>query len=74
MKTYRTIQGDQWDMIAYKLYKGLGGENQMSTLIDANPEYVDMTIFPANIILNVPEVNTPVSSNLPPWKRGQINV
>ncbi|WP_338842053.1 tail protein X [Paenibacillus glucanolyticus] len=65
MKTYRTIQGDTWDSIAFSV---AGTESFMSNLINANLEHVEVVIFPAGINLNVPEVPVPVSSTLPPWR------
>lgn len=65
MKTYRTIQGDTWDSIAFSV---AGTESFMSELVNANLEYVEVVIFPAGINLNVPEVAVPVSSTLPPWR------
>lgn len=65
-KTYETIQGDMWDMIAYKLY---GRESCMKELLEANEEYRDTAVFPAGIVLVVPEASIPTSKNLPPWKR-----
>ena len=38
--TYTTIQGDTWDLIAYKLY---GEEKYMKNLIEANEEYYSDT-------------------------------
>lgn len=62
---YKTMQGDTWDSIAYRLW---GRENLMHQLILANPDYTDMLIFPAGTVLAVPDVesSTPASS-LPPW-------
>ena len=65
-KTYTTIQGDMWDSIAYKVY---GSEAGMNTLLGANQEYADVVVFPANIVLQVPEYTAPETSNLPPWRR-----
>lgn len=65
-RTYTTIQGDMWDMIAHKLYNR---ESCMKDLLEANEEYRDIAIFPSGIVLNVPEVSVPSSSSLPPWKR-----
>lgn len=67
MRSYRTVQGDTWDMIAAKVYEGLGGEAFTSELIDANPRYVETVIFSAGEVLNVPEVKVPSSRLLPPW-------
>ena len=66
---YRTIQGDTWDIIALKTYPNLGGEKLMPTLIEANPEHRETVIFEANIVLEIPTVDIPVVSSLPPWKR-----
>jgi phage tail protein X len=66
---YRTVQGDTWDIIALKMYPNLGGEKLMHTLIEAIPEHRETVIFEANIVLEVPTVDIPVVSSLPPWKR-----
>lgn len=63
---YTTIQGDTWDVVAFKT---LGNEMLMSQLIEANIEYADITVFGAGIKLVIPEVKTPVNELLPPWKR-----
>ena len=67
MRNYRTIQGDTWDVIAFREYNSLGGEKLMHLLIDANPQYKDYVYFPAGIILIVPDVEIPRSNTLPPW-------
>ena len=69
MRTYITVQGDTWDLIALRMYPDVGGENLMDILLDYNPEYIHTVIFPANVILKVPEFSEPVVYNLPPWKR-----
>ncbi|RNB72179.1 tail protein X [Brevibacillus panacihumi] len=70
MRTYTTIQGDMWDLIAYKM---LGSEYYMTDLIDANPDHRDTVIFPANVELIIPDVDTVQTPNtLPPWKRGEV--
>lgn len=66
--TYTTKQGDTWDMIAYSLYPNLGKEACLATLIEANWDYIDVAIFPAGAVLNVPEIETSEASDLPPWK------
>lgn len=63
---YTTLSGDVWDNIAYKQ---LGGERYTSLLMEANPEYLDMAIFPAGVELVLPEVTSPTPETLPPWKR-----
>lgn len=66
MKTYKTIQGDTWDMIAYKQ---MGSANYMDQMINANPEYVGTLLFPEGITLRLPEISAKTSGSLPPWKR-----
>lgn len=66
LNTYTTIQGDMWDTIAYKVY---GSEVGMNALLEANQEYADVVVFPANIVVQVPEYTAPETSNLPPWRR-----
>ena len=67
--TYRTVQGDTWDLIALRMYPKIGAEKLMDVLLEANPEHMHTVIFPANVILNIPEVDVPVISSLPAWKR-----
>lgn len=65
--TYTTVSGDTWDIVAYKAY---GNEMYMDTLIKANIEYKDTYIFPAEVVLTLPEIELTVSESLPPWKQG----
>ena len=65
--TYTTVSGDTWDIVAYKAY---GNEMYMDTLIKANIEYKDTYIFPAGVVLTLPEIELTVSESLPPWKQG----
>lgn len=68
-KTTTTIQGDTFDILAKRLFDD---ETQMSALIAANIEHRKVVIFPAGIVLNVPEIDTDtitISDNLPPWKK-----
>ena len=66
MKTYTTIQGDMWDKIAYTQ---LGDTAHTDKLMNANLRYREIYIFPAGIVLTIPEVKESVSSSLPPWKK-----
>ena len=66
---YRTKQGDTWDLIALKVYPKIGGEKLMDVLLEHNPDHIHTVIFSANVILNIPDVDIPVVSNLPAWKR-----
>lgn len=55
-----------WDSIAYKCY---GDESGINVLMAANETYVDTVVFPAGIVLTVPEYEKPVTNMLPPWRR-----
>lgn len=68
MKTYRTVQGDMWDSIAYR---ELGSEAYTDKLMRLNQQYREIYIFPAGIELLLPEVEQAArpAENLPPWKR-----
>lgn len=66
LKTYTTVQGDMLDSIAYKCY---GDESGVNVLMAANETYVDTVVFPAGVVLDVPEYTKPVTSTLPPWRR-----
>lgn len=68
MTKYTTIAGDMWDGIAYKT---LGDEAHTDKVMKANPQYRAVFVFPAGITLTIPEVETAVSADLPPWKRGR---
>ncbi len=63
---YRTIQGDAWDAIAYRLW---GEERFMADLIRANPDLADTLVFPAGVVLSVPAVDASarLPKQLPPW-------
>lgn len=64
---YVTIQGDTWDLIAYKL---LGSESRMRGIMEANPELMWTFVFPAGVLLSIPEdQSTDAPIDLPPWKR-----
>lgn len=63
---YITIQGDMWDSIAKRLY---GTEAALNVLLGANQQYADIVMFPAGIILRIPEYIAPNVSTLPPWRR-----
>ena len=65
-RTYTTISGDVWDMIAKEQ---LGGERYTSLLIQANPEHLNTVVFSAGVSLVLPEVTTPIPESLPPWRR-----
>ena len=66
MKTYTTIQGDTWDMVAWKMY---GREVCMSDLLAANPSTIGTTIFSQGIEIKCPDIAPPSTDILPPWRR-----
>ena len=53
--TYKTILGDTWDSIALKVY---GAEKLFPLLMEANPNEIGTLVFSADIVLNIPPVNT----------------
>lgn len=65
-RTYTTISGDVWDMIAKEQ---LGGERYTSLLMQANPEHLNTVVFSAGVSLVLPEITTPIPESLPPWRR-----
>ncbi|TVX93050.1 tail protein X [Paenibacillus agilis] len=63
---YTTVQGDTWDIIAYKQY---GNESLFPLLINANPQHATKVRFDAGVTLFVPAAPEEISEDLPPWKR-----
>lgn len=64
MESYTTIQGDTWDMIAKKVY---GDESYTSLLMESNQKLLDYFIFPAGIVVTVPELPEETDT-LPEWR------
>lgn len=65
-RVYKTIQGDTWDGIAVKVY---GDEKYMNELLEANQAYREIIIFPVNVSLSLPNIQTQIATILPPWKK-----
>ena len=65
MTTYRTVQGDMWDSIAYRV---MGSVKYTDLLILANRQHINTFVFPAGVELAVPDIDEPTYDNLPPWK------
>lgn len=68
MSTYTTKQGDMWDTIAIAHY---GSMSEVDTLMMANTKYIGTYIFPAGVVLDIPEIdneNEVANSTLPPWQ------
>ncbi|MBB6670507.1 tail protein X [Cohnella nanjingensis] len=63
---YRTLQGDTWDGIAFKLY---GDAKLMTLLINANPDHAQTVIFSAGVQLKAPDRPAETADDLPPWRR-----
>lgn len=64
-KTYTTVQGDTWDLIAYKLY---GEEKYMRYLIEANWPMLDVLIFSSGMVLTVPDLPEETDEDTPFWR------
>lgn len=63
---YKTIQGDTWDNISFKVY----GEDKFSkSLIRANPRYMNIAIFSGGIELICPDIPNTKNLSLPPWRQ-----
>lgn len=71
MATYTTKNGDMWDSIAYAQ---LGSTSYTDLLINANLQHKDTYLFPSGVVLVLPEVEKPINSLLPPWKRKGVGV
>lgn len=66
MKSYITIQGDTWDMIAKKVY---GNEKCLDILMQSNFPLLDYLVFPAGIEVLIPDKLPDRQENLPIWRR-----
>ena len=65
MDTYVTLQGDTWDLIAYKVY---GNELYADRLMSENIQYIGVWVFGAGTVLNIPEITEDEDTELPPWR------
>lgn len=59
---YTTISGDTWDLIAWKV---CGNEYYADRIMEANKEYLDYMIFPANVVLVIPDEKEMIRSGIP---------
>lgn len=63
--TCKTVQGDSFDSIAFRLW---GDEHLCSLLMAANPDYMDVLLFGPGVELKVPDFTPkPAEADLPPW-------
>ncbi len=69
-KTYTTIQGDTWDLIAYKLY---GSEKYMKNFIEANWPLLEILVFSSGTIINVPDIPEDSDDDAPFWRSNADN-
>lgn len=70
MSKYRTISGDMWDQIAYEQ---MGSSLYVDRLMKANTEHLDKFVFPAGVVLTIPEVKAEEAEDVPIWKRGMLS-
>ncbi len=61
---YTTRQGQAWDEIAKEVY---GKETYADYLMQSNPRYLGIFVFPAGICLDTPELPDE-RKDLPPWR------
>ena len=63
---YVTMQGDTFDILALDAYND---EFKAVEIIQANPQYGDVLVFDAGVILRIPHLQESAPATLPPWKR-----
>ena len=61
---YTTIQGDTWDMIAYKVF---GDEKYASDIMNANYDYIDILVFDNGELIDIPKIDIEEVQGLPSW-------
>ena len=66
IKTYTTVQGDCWDMMAKKVY---GDEKYASYLMENNLKLLDTFMFKSGVVVNTPELKEEVAQTLPDWRK-----
>lgn len=67
MSIYVTSQGDTWDSIAYNLF---GSEGYIGILMDANLDLLDVLVFSAGTVIQVPEeIPEEVDEDMPFWRQ-----
>lgn len=69
MKTVKTLSGDTWDVIAWRIWGDGADRGHMADLIEANPEHINTAIFSGNVAINVPEVAEAEPVSIPPWRQ-----
>lgn len=61
---YITKQGQAWDQIAKAVY---GKETNADYLMQCNPKYLGIFVFPSGIALETPELPEE-KKNMPSWR------
>lgn len=66
--TYTSLEGDRWDLIAYRFY---GDIDQMTRIIEANPNMTLSEVLPTGTKLYIPIIAglPPNNKDLPYWMR-----
>lgn len=62
---YTSVQGDTWDMIAYKT---TGNCMYADKIMQANPMLLDIFVFSAGTDVIIPDIDEEESNELPPWR------
>lgn len=62
-KTYKTLENDTWDLIAFKLF---GDSKYTYNLLKINPDLTKVVFFPAGVLLKVPDIKES-KGDVPPW-------
>ena len=65
-RLYITAQGDMWDLIAHNQ---LGNVAHTDKLMNLNQQHREYYIFPAGIVLVLPDINPDTPDISPPWKQ-----
>jgi phage tail protein X len=65
-RTYTTVQGDMWDSIAHTQ---LGDVAHTDKLLNLNQQHLGYYIFPAGVVLVLPDVDPDPPEISPPWKQ-----
>ena len=66
VQTMKAIQGETFDSISLHLW---GDEKYTGQLLAANPEACHLMRFLGGEVLNIPRLEEPEGSSLPPWKQ-----
>lgn len=62
-KTYKTLENDTWDLIAFRLF---GNAKYTSYLLKSNPDLTKAVLFPAGVLLKIPDI-VETEGDVPPW-------